>query len=677
MPGKRKEQDPAARAAELRRELTYHSYRYYVLDQPEISDAEYDRRLRELEELETAHPELITPDSPTQRVGAQPAEEFGAVEHPTPMLSLGNAFSADELTAFDGRVKRMLELPETAAIEYVAELKVDGLAVSLTYENGVLGVGATRGDGVRGEDITQTLRTVRTIPLRLLDQASPPALLEVRGEVYLSREEFERINREREAAREPAFANPRNAAAGSVRQLDSRITASRKLDLIAYGLGAGSKRLDTHSEGLQFLRACGFRASPEAEVCKDIEQVIAFCDAWSDNRHDLPYDIDGVVAKVNSIALQERLGHVARSPRWAIAYKYAPEQATTVVRDIIVSVGRTGAMTPVAMMDPVTISGSTVSRATLHNEDEVRRKDVRIGDTVIIHKAGEVIPEVVSVVTAKRTGKEQAFHMPARCPVCGAEAERLPGEAVTRCTGIACPAQVKERILHFASRGGMDLEGLGPALVEQLVEGGLVRDPADLYFVTDEQLVGLERMADKSAANVIAAIAGSKRRPLDRLLYALGMRHVGGHVAGVLAANFARLEEIQGASQEQLAQIEGIGPVIAESIAVFFRQRQTKALLVKLRQAGVMPPPRAPAAAGASPLAGKTFVFTGELSGCTREQAQERVRSLGGRAVASVSKRTDYVVAGESPGSKYDQARRLGVTILDEDEFRKLVERAV
>jgi DNA ligase (NAD+) len=668
---------PAARAAELRRELTYHNYRYYVLDQPEISDAEYDRRLRELQEIEAAHPELVTPDSPTQRVGAQPAEEFGAVEHPTPMLSLGNAFGADELTAFDGRIKRMLELPEAAAIEYVAELKVDGLAVSLTYENGVLIVGATRGDGVRGEDITQTLRTVRTIPLRLLDQASPPALLEVRGEVYLSREEFERINREREAAGEPAFANPRNAAAGSVRQLDSRITAGRKLDLIAYGLGAaGSKQLGTHSEGLAFLRACGFRASPEAEVCKDIKHVIAFCDAWGDNRHDLPYDIDGVVAKVNSIAYQERLGHVARSPRWAIAYKYPPEQETTVVRDIIVSVGRTGAMTPVAMMDPVTISGSTVSRATLHNEDEVRRKDVRVGDTVIIHKAGEVIPEVVSVVTAKRTGKEQAFRMPARCPVCGAEAERLPGEAVTRCTGIACPAQVRERILHFASRGGMDIEGLGPALVEQLVEGGLVRDPADLYFVTHEQLVGLERMADKSAANVIAAIAGSKRRPLDRLLYALGMRHVGAHVAGVLAANFARLEETQEASQEQLAEIEGVGPVIAQSIAVFFRQHQTKALLEKLRRAGAMPPPRVPAAAGAGPLAGKTFVFTGELSGCTREQAQERVRSLGGRAASSVSKRTDYVVVGESPGSKHDQAQRLGVAILDEDEFRQLVEQA-
>jgi len=673
------------RAEELRRRLNYHNYRYYVLDQPEISDAEYDRLMRELQEIEAAHPELVPPDSPTQRVGAAPAEEFGSVEHRTPMLSLGNAFGTDELTAFDQRVKRMLGLSASEALDYVAELKVDGLAVSLTYDNGVLSVGATRGDGLRGEDITRNLRTINTIPLRLLDSANAPALLEVRGEVFLSRDEFERINQEREAAGEPLFANPRNAAAGSVRQLDSRVTAGRNLDMIAHGLGlADGRTFDTHWDRLEFLRACGFKVSPHAQVCHSMEQVVAFCNHWGENKHDLPYDIDGVVVKVNSVNLEERLGYVSRSPRWAVAFKYPPEEETTVVRDIIVSVGRTGAMTPVAVMDPVTVSGSTVSRAVLHNEDEVRRKDVRIGDTVVIRKAGEVIPEVVSVAASKRTGKERPFHMPKRCPVCGAEAERLPGEAVTRCTGIACPAQIKERILHFASRGAMDIEGLGPALVDQLVERGLIHDPADLYFLTHDQLAALDRMADKSAANVIAAIENSKRRPFDRLLTALGIRHVGQHVADVLAANFGSLGDIQAASKggqaSSLPHIEGIGPVIAESIAVFFRQAQTKTLIAKLRKAGVVPAPRARSALAAGgarpagPLSGKTFVFTGELSGYTREQAEELVRRLGGRASSSVSKQTDYVVVGESPGSKHDKAQRLGVTILDESAFRELIE---
>ena len=679
MPGKSRNKGLATRAAWLRREINRHNHLYYVLDRPQISDAEYDRLMRELQEIEAAHPELITLDSPTQRVGAQPAQEFGTVEHRTPMLSLGNAFGTDELAAFDRRIKRMLDMAETAPIEYVAELKVDGLAVSLAYEDGVLVVGATRGDGVRGENIAQNLRTVKSIPLRLLAGARPPSRLEVRGEVYLSREEFQRINAEREKAGEPLFANPRNAAAGSVRQLDSRITARRKLDMIAHGLGAAEgKRFDTHWEGLEFLRACGFRASPDAEVCKDVEQVIAYCDRWGEKKHDLPYQIDGVVAKVNAIALQERLGYVARSPRWAIAFKYPPEQETTVVRDIIVSVGRTGAMTPVAIMDPVTVSGSTVSRATLHNEDEVRRKDVRIGDTVVIRKAGEVIPEVVAVVTSKRTGKEQPFQMPRTCPVCGAEAERLPGEAVTRCTGIACPAQLKQRIFHFGARGGMDIEGLGEALVDQLVERRLVADPADTYSLTKQRLMSLERMGEKSASNLLAAIEASKQRPLDRLLNALGIPHVGEHVADVLAADFASLEEIARVPAERLAEIEGIGPVIAQSIATFFRQDQTKRLIQKLRGAGVAPPPRKPAAAAAAAgaLSGKAFVFTGELTGYTREGAEELVRSLGARAASSVSKKTDYVVVGESPGSKYQKARELGVTILDEAAFRKLMAQA-
>ena len=672
---KNKANSPAARAEELRRQINRHNYLYYVLDQPEVSDAEYDRLMRELQEIEAAHPNLITPDSPTQRVGARPAEQFGAVEHRTPMLSLGNAFGTDELTAFDRRVKRMLGLPETEPIEYVAELKVDGLAVSLTYENGVLTVGATRGDGLRGEDITQNLRTIKTIPLRLLARDEAPPLLEVRGEVFLSREEFQRINTEREAADEPLFANPRNAAAGSVRQLDSRITAGRNLDMIAHGLGiAEGIESATHWERLEFLRACGFKVSPRAQVCESIEAVVTYCDHWGERKRDLPYQIDGVVVKVNRIDFEDRLGHVSRSPRWAVAYKYPPEEETTVVRDIIVSVGRTGAMTPVAIMDPVEVSGSTVSRAVLHNEDEVRRKDVRVGDTVIIRKAGEVIPEVVAVVTGKRTGNEKPFVMPRRCPVCGSEAERLPGEAVTRCTGIACPAQIKQRIYHFASRGGMDIEGVGEVLVDQVVERGLVKDPADIYFVTNEQLLSLERMGEKSASNLLHAIEGSKRRPLDRLLNGLGIPHVGQHVADVLAANYASLEDIQRASAEELSQIEGIGPVIAEAIAVFFRQEQTKTLIDRLRRAEVVPAPRARPAAKATegPLAGKTFVFTGELSGYTREEAEDLVRSLGGRAASSVSKKTDYVVAGESPGSKLAKAQQLGVPILDEPAFRNL-----
>jgi DNA ligase (NAD+) len=672
----------AARAERLRREINRHNYLYYVLDQPQISDAEYDRLMRELEEIETAHPELIAPDSPTQRVGARPAEQFRAVQHRTPMLSLANAFGTDELLAFDRRLKRMLDTAEDAPLDYVAELKVDGLAVSLTYEDGLLTVGATRGDGLRGEDITQNLRTIRSIPLRLLLEGPPPPLLEVRGEVFLSRQEFMRINREREGAGEPLFANPRNAAAGSVRQLDSRITASRNLDMIAHGVGTAEGRdFATHWQALEFLRACGFKVSPRAQVCKDISEVLAYCDLWGQNKRDLPYQIDGVVVKVNRIELQERLGYVARSPRWAVAYKYPPEEETTVVRDIRVSVGRTGAMTPVAIMDPVTISGSTVSRATLHNEDEVRRKDVRIGDTVIIRKAGEVIPEVVAVVAAKRAGKEKPFTMPKVCPVCGSEAQRLPGEAVTRCAGIACPAQTKQRIYHFGSRGGMDIEGLGESLVDQLVERGLVKDPADIYFLTKEQLLSLERMGDKSASNVLSAIATSKRRPLDRLLFALGIPHVGQHVADVLAARFSSLEEIQRASEVELSQIEGIGPVIAQSIAVFFRQQQTRQVIEKLRRAGVVPLPSAsPGRQGGrgerAPLSGKSFVFTGELAGFTREEAQELVRGLGGRAASSVSSKTDYVVVGESPGSKYQKARELGVTILDEAAFRKLVEQA-
>jgi len=662
-----------ARARELRERINRANHRYYVLDQPEISDAEYDRLFRELVDLEARHPGLLTPDSPTQRVGAPPLEAFESVRHGEPMLSLANAFGVEELRAFDARLKRMLDADPDAPLDYVVELKVDGLAVSLTYRDGLLTVGATRGDGVTGEQVTPNLRTVRSIPLRLASDP-PPALIEVRGEVYLDAAEFERINAEREEAGHPLFANPRNAAAGSVRQLDSSVTASRHLDVIAHGVGAvEGATFAGQWERLEFLKRAGFKVSPHAERRAGIEAVIAFCREWEARRRELAYQIDGVVVKVDSADLEARLGAVARSPRWAIAFKYPPEQETTVVRDIQVRVGRTGAVTPVAIMEPVRISGSTVSRATLHNEDEIRRKDVRIGDTVVVQKAGEVIPEVVSVVTSKRTGKEKRFRMPKRCPVCDAEIIRPEGEAVARCANPSCPAQLKETILHFASRGAMDIEGLGPALVGQLADGGLVADPADLYALTHEQVAGLERMADKSAANVLAAIAQSKGRPLDRFIFALGIRHVGEHVADILAGEFGSLHVLQEASEEDLAEVEGVGPVIAASIAAFFRQKQTQRTLDKLAGHGVVPkaaPRRKPAA---QPLAGAAFVFTGELEGLKRADAEAWVKRLGGKVTSSVSKKTAYVVVGASPGSKLDRAKTLGVPLLTEGEFRDLM----
>ena len=660
------------RIADLRRQINHHNYRYYVLDAPEISDAQYDRVMRELQDLEAKHPELVTPDSPTQRVGAPPLEEFASVQHRIPMLSLGNAFDEAELRAFDERIKRHLGLPEGEVIDYVAELKVDGLAVSLTYEHSVFTHGATRGDGFTGEDVTINLRTIRAIPLRLLTD-TPPARLEVRGEVFLDKREFARINREREEAGEPLFANPRNAAAGSVRQLDSGITASRRLDMICYGVGAAEgAEFSTHHHTLEYLRAAGFRASPHSQLCRGVDGAAGYCQEWQQRHGELSYGTDGVVVKVDSLALQRELGQVSRSPRWAVAYKFPPEEQVTVVKDIIVSVGRTGALTPVAVMEPVVVSGSTVQHATLHNEDEVRRKDVRVGDTVVIRKAGDVIPEVVSVVASKRTGKEHKFRMPRKCPVCGSDVVRPEGEAVARCTGIACPAQLLGRIEHFFFRGALNADGIGPALVAQLVLKKMVADPADLFFLTKEQLLSLERMADKSAQNILDALAGVKRTPLARLIYALGIRHVGAHVAEVLAERFGSLDEVAKATEERLSETPEIGPKIAASIAVFFRQRQTKALLEKLRRADVRAQAPAAAASGAGgPFAGKAVVFTGALS-MPRSQAEQIVKSQGGRAASRVSKKTDYVVAGEDPGSKHTRAQELGVTILTEEEFRKM-----
>ena len=663
------------RAKELRAQLNYHNYRYYVLDQPEISDAEYDKLMRELLDLEARYPDLVTPDSPTQRVGAQPSAAFQTVQHRVPMLSLGNAFDAQELRDFDERLKRHVGLPPEEPIDYVCELKVDGLAVSLTYEGGRLRTAATRGDGFSGEDVTNNLRTIRAIPLRLLG-ADPPRLLEVRGEVFLDRREFARLNEERAEQGLPLFANPRNAAAGSVRQLDPSITAGRRLNMIAYGIGAVEGRaFRLHSGTLEYLRKIGFRASPQHHVAQGIEEAVTFCLEWQERHRALDYGTDGVVVKVNSLALQEELGQVSRSPRWAIAYKFPAEEQTTVVRSIFVSVGRTGALTPVAVMDPVEISGSTVSNAVLHNEDEVARKDVRAGDTVVVRKAGEVIPEVVSVVLRKRPKGAKPFEMPETCPVCGSDAVRPEGEAVRRCTGIACPAQQAQRLLHFFSRGAMDADGVGPALITQLLDRELIRDPADLYFLTHQQLMDLERMGQKSAQNVLDSVAGTKRRPLARLVYGLGIRHVGDHVAEVLAEHFRSLKALAAASEEELTEVPEIGPTIAQSVAVFFRQEQTSQLLRKLTRAGVEPevPEARAAAVAASPFAGKSVVFTGALS-LPRAEAEKLVKSLGGRPSSSVSKSTDFVVVGEDPGSKYAKAQSLGVPVLTEEEFQRMVE---
>ena len=682
-----------ARIEELRRQLNYHNYRYYVLDSPVVSDAEYDRMMQELTGLEDEYPDLVTPDSPTQRVGAAPAEAFQSYAHRVPMLSLQNAFSIGEVEAFDQRVKRMLEMPSDAEIEYVCELKIDGLAISLTYENGVFTRGATRGDGYSGEDITTNLRTIRAIPLAMLDAetrgrgdtgmaqgqtfnvqgsaVSVPPVIEVRGEVYLLHEEFRRINREREEAGEATFANPRNAAAGSVRQLDSSITAKRNLDIFLYGVGfVEGVTFETHWETLQALKAWGFKVNPNIRRVKHMGEVREYIEEWTERRETLGYDIDGIVVKVNSLALQDRLGYVARSPRWATAYKFPATQETTIIRDIFVSVGRTGALTPVADMEPVEVGGVTVSRATLHNEDEIRRKDIRIGDTVVIQRAGDVIPEVVKVIKEKRTGRERQFRMPDICPVCGSRVERPEGEAVTRCINLSCPAQVRERIVHFTSRGAMDIEGVGPAQVDQFVERGLIGDPADLYFLKVEDLLPLDRMGEKLASKLIGAIQESKHPPLARLLYALGIRHVGEHVAQVLADHLGSVELVASASREQLAAVPEIGPIIAESIADFFDEDHNRKILEKLRKAGVQPKVETREAGGA--FAGKTFVFTGALKSFTRDEAEETVRRLGGRAASSVSRNTDYVVAGEEAGSKLDKARELGIAVLSEDEFLRM-----
>ncbi len=662
-------QEAEKRIKELRQQIEHHNYRYYILDDPEISDQEFDQLMQELKQLEEKYPELTTPNSPTQRVGAEPAKEFETVQHRLPMLSLDNAFSADDLRAFDKRVRRLLESEE---IEYVAELKIDGAAVSLIYENGSFVQGATRGNGRQGENITHNLRTIRSIPLHL--RGDPPSLIEVRGEVYMIKSEFEKLNRERAKREESPFANPRNAAAGSLRQLDPKITASRPLDIFIYGIGyIEDKGVNNHLEALKYVKALGLKTNPNIKICKDIEEVILYCERWQEDEEKLDYEIDGVVVKVNSFSQQEILGATSHNPRWAIAYKFPPEEATTKVQDIIVQVGRTGILTPVAILEPRLIAGSVVSRATLHNEDEIRRKDVRIGDTVIVHKAGEVIPEVVRVLKERRVGEEIEFSMPDRCPVCGGEVVRLEGEAATRCIGVSCPAQLKEHIRHFASRNAMDIEKLGSATIDQLVDKGLVKDVADLYFLDKETLLGLDRMADKSAQNLFDAIADSKDRDLSRLIFGLGIRNVGERASRILADNFNSLEGLSQAEKEQLADIFEIGPVTADSIVAFFRAEETKELLKKLKRAEVRTAKKEEAKIISSDIAGKTFVLTGKLANYTRSEIQDLIIQAGGRVTSSVSAKTDYVIAGESSGSKFTKAQELGIEILTGGEFEELL----
>ena len=660
------------RIEELREEIRKHDYHYYVLNQPLISDAEYDRLFRELQELEEKYPQFVTPDSPTQRVGAPPAEEFRPVRHAIPMLSLQNCFSEEEFLEWDRRVRRLLggERPV-----YICEPKLDGLSVELVYENGVFTVGSTRGDGYVGEDVTRNLRTIRQIPLRLLPlNGEVPRLLEVRGEVYMEKEDFKRLNREREEKGEPPFANPRNAAAGSLRQLDPNITARRPLKAFFYALGrAEGITIRSQEELLTTLSKLGLPVNPLWRRCESPEEAIAFYHELLERRDELPYEADGVVVKVNDFSQREVLGEVSRAPRWAIAFKFPAEEATTRVLDIVVQVGRTGALTPVAILEPVEVSGVTVSRATLHNEDEVKRKDVRIGDWVVVRRAGEVIPEVVKSIPERRTGKEREFRMPDRCPVCGGPVVRPPGEVIHRCENLSCPARIKEAIRHFASRRAADIEGLGEKLVDQLVEKGLVKRISDLYHLRKEQLAALERMGEKSAQNLLDQLERSKGMSLARFIYALGIRYVGEHIAEVLAERFGSIDELARASYEELVGIPEIGPRIAQSIVDFFASEDNRRLIEELKAVGIDPRAERPKEKG--PLAGKTFVFTGRLSDMTREEAKRLVESLGGKVASSVSRKVDYVVVGEDPGSKLDRARALGITTLSEEEFKELVGR--
>ena len=660
------------RIEQLKAQINHHNYRYYVLDSPEISDAEYDESMRELKQLEEQYPQFLTPDSPTQRVGAAPVEAFGVVEHPLPLLSLGNTFSSQELRAW---YTRTLKLVEGKQFNFACEHKIDGLAVALTYVNGQLTTGATRGDGFRGENITQNLRTIRSIPLSVPKEA--PARFEVRGEVFLPKAGFNKLNQERAEEGLPLFANPRNAAAGSVRQFDPRITAKRPLDIYIYMLGyaEGKATPPNHWETMKYLKSLGFKVNPNNRLLTSIEQVEEFHHTWVEKRESLAYEADGIVVKVDSLDLQRQLGNIGHEPRWATAYKFPAIQSTTRLKEIKISVGRTGTLNPYAILEPVSVGGVTIKQAALHNEDDIRRKDIRIGDTVIIQRAGEVIPQVVGPVISKRSGQEKLFTMPSHCPVCGAEVIRPKGEVMSYCTNVACPAQIQGRLEHFVSRGGMDIRGIGESLCAALLKAGLVKDVADLYDLTNQQLLTLERMGEKSAANIINSINKSKDRPLSRVIFALGILHIGEEIAELLAKHFGSIDKLANASREELLSIPAVGPKLADSIVAFFRQKENFDIIERLRQAGVRLKEEA-VKPEELPLAGQEFVITGRLETFTRQEAEAQVKALGGSIGSSVTRKTTYLVVGAEPGSKLARAQALGIKQLTEEEFFRLLRQA-
>jgi len=664
----------AKRIAQLREDIEYHNRRYYQQDAPEISDAEYDCLMRELQDLEARFPDDDIASSPTQRVGAAPLAKFAPFSHPQPMLSLANAFSHEEMIDFDSRIKR---LAGDTQIDYIAEPKLDGLAVNLIFENGLFVRGATRGDGATGEDVTQNLKTISSLPLKMKKSLSPhiPEFLEIRGEVYMERQPFHNLNRRRQEQGEEPFANPRNAAAGSLRQLDPKITARRPLNIFLYGVGSvkGSE-FSTHWDILETLRSWGFPVNPLIQKAGDITACISYYEHIGSIRPTLPYEIDGVVLKVNNLATQDILGNVSRSPRWALACKFPAAQEKTVIKDIIVQVGRMGTLTPVAVMEPVNVGGVMVSRATLHNEDEIQKKDIRIGDTVIIQRAGDVIPEVVSVIESNRTGHEKLFSMPRHCPECGSDIVRQEGEVAHRCINLSCPAQIKEHIRHFASRGAMDIEGLGEKVSAQLFDAGLITDPADLYFLTREKLLALDRMAEKSAQNLLDAISRSKTPHLDKFIFALGIRHVGERTAKLLADRFGALDQLIKAEFDDLTSVNEIGPEIAQSIVSFFSESKNRIVIDKFLKAGISPQQKQTPAEAL--LTGKYFVFTGTLETLGRNDAKKIVESQGGVVQSSVGNKTSFVVAGADPGSKLDKARSMGISVISESDFLKMIGRS-
>ena len=672
--------DPSitAKIEKLREALHHHSHQYHVLDDPEISDAEYDRMMQALIALEAAHPDMASPDSPTARVGAPPLSKFETTRHAVPMLSLDNGFNEKDIIDFDQRIRKLLSPHEE--IHYTAEAKIDGIAVELVYEKGRLVMGSTRGDGEFGEVITENIKTIRSIPLILRPQGNQalPALLEVRGEVFMDRHGFERLNQQRLSEHLPVFANPRNAAAGSLRQLDSKITAGRPLKIFCYGVGrTSSLGVTSHWEALCALKNLGFKINPLIHHRVPLTDVLVYYRTLEEKRDTLPYEIDGMVIKVDNLALQARLGMKARSPRWAIAYKFKAVQETTRLVDIEVQVGRTGALTPVAVLEPVSIAGVTVSRATLHNEDEIAEKDIRIGDTVFVERAGDVIPKVVKSIPSLRTGTEPIFIMPKTCPVCGGQTLRERNDvsgrmqAATRCINADCPAQIRENIKHFASKGAFDIEGLGDKIVGQLIEKGLIASAADIFYLDQGPVAAMDRMGEKSAENLLAAIEKSKRISFDRFIYSLGIRYVGESVAAILAGRYASLEALFNATKEELVAIDGIGNVIAESVSLYFQQAQNRTRIHRMVQGGVQIQYKTPAPAGQ--LTGKTFVLTGTLQTMPRTEAKTRILSLGGKVIGSVSSKTDYLVAGDTPGSKLDKARGLGVTIINEAELIRML----